>query len=252
MHWKTIGAAIRGRAHHRRGLPCQDAFNFAIQGKYWIGAVADGAGSARFSRTGARFAVLSTVRGMASAIAKAPEAPWEQLQRQMAWQVFVARATLLDAARREHLPCSAYATTLQLVVASPGITLGAQIGDGATIVGTSDGAFHTLTSPKKGVFYNMTTFLTDPKPSLVFRKIRQPGLSRIGMITDGLELASLEHPGYTPFGPFFGPMFAFLENSKDTAEANSVLRRFLVSNESLGRITDDDLTLVMTSLEGKE
>jgi serine/threonine protein phosphatase PrpC len=61
--WHVVGAAVRGVSHERTDLPCQDAVDWRVldDGTLLI-AVADGAGSARFSDAGARLAVDAVLR----------------------------------------------------------------------------------------------------------------------------------------------------------------------------------------------
>lgn len=51
---KIIGARVRGKKHKHEGTNCDDWFKFAVSGNWTIIAVADGAGSKKFSRVGAK------------------------------------------------------------------------------------------------------------------------------------------------------------------------------------------------------
>jgi serine/threonine protein phosphatase PrpC len=48
MPWQVLGVSVKGAAHEKQGLPCQDAYywRFHWRGRGLLIAVADGAGSA--------------------------------------------------------------------------------------------------------------------------------------------------------------------------------------------------------------
>lgn len=58
---KIIGARVRGKKHKHEGTNCDDWFKFAVSGNWTIIAVADGAGSKKFSRVGAKASCEATV-----------------------------------------------------------------------------------------------------------------------------------------------------------------------------------------------
>ena len=47
--WLVSSAALRGTSHDGSGLPCQDSIAFQVVGKWYVGVVSDGAGSAKKS-----------------------------------------------------------------------------------------------------------------------------------------------------------------------------------------------------------
>lgn len=57
-----MGAKVCGPSHEDLGLPCQDAFAFSVDGSRLVVAVADGAGSARFSDFGSQSLVDGVVK----------------------------------------------------------------------------------------------------------------------------------------------------------------------------------------------
>ncbi len=64
--FRGFGANVRGKKHKHDGTNCDDAFAFARAGDWTVVAVADGAGSKKLSRLGARAAVaaaLATLTG---------------------------------------------------------------------------------------------------------------------------------------------------------------------------------------------
>ena len=59
--FRGFGANVRGKKHKHDGTNCDDAFAFARAGDWTVIAVADGAGSKRLSRVGARAATTAAV-----------------------------------------------------------------------------------------------------------------------------------------------------------------------------------------------
>lgn len=57
MTWKAIARSAIGTSHQKQQMPCQDYGGYNIINNALIGAVADGAGSAKYSHVGAKLAV---------------------------------------------------------------------------------------------------------------------------------------------------------------------------------------------------
>lgn len=52
MNWKAVARSASGTSHQNQGIGCQDYGNYRIFGDVIVGAVADGAGSAKHSDVG--------------------------------------------------------------------------------------------------------------------------------------------------------------------------------------------------------
>ena len=57
MTWKAIARSAIGTSHQKQRLPCQDYGDYKILNQTLVGAVADGAGSAKYADIGAKLAV---------------------------------------------------------------------------------------------------------------------------------------------------------------------------------------------------
>lgn len=57
MNWKAIARSAIGTSHQKQEMPCQDYGGYKIIDEIIIGAVADGAGSAKYADIGAKLAV---------------------------------------------------------------------------------------------------------------------------------------------------------------------------------------------------
>ena len=61
MSWRAIARSAVGTSHQKQQLPCQDYGGCKILNKVILGAVADGAGSAKYSDIGAKVAVKTAL-----------------------------------------------------------------------------------------------------------------------------------------------------------------------------------------------
>jgi hypothetical protein len=64
--FQLIGARVRGRKHKHEGTHCDDWFEFARSGVWSVIAVADGAGSKRWSRAGAKIACQTAIASLSA------------------------------------------------------------------------------------------------------------------------------------------------------------------------------------------
>jgi len=65
---KLIGARVRGKMHKHQGTNCDDWFEFSTCGQWTVIAVADGAGSKKFSRIGAKVSCERAVKSLENSL----------------------------------------------------------------------------------------------------------------------------------------------------------------------------------------
>ncbi|MFO1419720.1 MAG: PP2C family serine/threonine-protein phosphatase [Candidatus Competibacteraceae bacterium] len=187
-NWRTLAASVRGAAHHRAGLPNQDAVRVARAngGLPLIVALADGHGSAKSFRSqhGARSAVAVAleVRGALfepdslSRIKRWAEErlPLELVRR---WRERVDRSLVrrpfapaelesLDPASRSQIevnPYLAYGSTLLAVVVAPTFILYLQLGDGDILTVSASGEVERPLPRDERLIANETTSLCSDK-----------------------------------------------------------------------------------------
>lgn len=89
MNWKAVGRSAIGTSHQKQGIVCQDYGDYRILDDVIVGAVADGAGSAKHSDVGSKLAV-ETVLKCFSDINESPhkEAFSQPLSKEEAEKVF--------------------------------------------------------------------------------------------------------------------------------------------------------------------
>jgi len=248
--WKVAGASVRGSDHDISGEPCQDAYAVrTLPSEILVAAVADGAGSARLSETGARIAsdqAVSAVdsRMLGGGLPNTPEA-WKEL---VSFTFDAARSALEDESRKLGVPIGDLATTLIVLIATPQSIAVGQVGDGAVVFGNESAEFSACSRPQKGEYLNETIFLTSENAMDSLQSFFLSGCVRqVAAFTDGLERLSLRMSDVAPHAPFFRALFGMMDATKDVTEAELELKRLLRSPRVMER-TSDDLTLLLATL----
>jgi hypothetical protein len=245
--WRSVGAKAKGIAHAADGLPCQDAYAYAsLAPDLTAIAVADGAGSAPFSKAGAELAVDRAVcylRNVASLV-ESDSGVWPVAIR---GAFDAARGSLLDHARAQRIDAQEFATTLQVVLLGPSACCYGRVGDGAG-VGRLRGALVPLGPAPDNGYANETRFLTSAAsdPDVFFH---EAPVSECAVFTDGLQSLAMHLAQWIPHGPFFNPLFDFVRTTPDAARAEDSLGE-LLGADRFDRRTDDDRALVITVWTG--
>lgn len=210
------GASRRGRSHAHEGKPRDDSFALACYNDWKMIAVADGAGSAEFSRKGAEIACSASLEACQAALAENAElerifqelevnqdpATWKGAARKLAYHILPGAAFAAHKAIRREAESAArdmrsYATTLLLAIArkfpAGWAILSFQVGDGAMGMFT-DGNVELLAQPDEGEYSGQTRFITmneifDSSQELM-RRLRidfVPDLRGLLLMTDGVS-----------------------------------------------------------------
>lgn len=251
--WRVVSAAVQGVSHVRQDLPCQDAAGYQVRADgVLVIALADGAGSARFSELGAVFAVEEALRVLSDAPDRfAEEERWEELLR----EVFsAARQAVMQLAENPESgePASPreYACTLTCAIAMGDRLAVGQVGDGAAVAVDANGDLFALTRLQRGEYANETHFLVeeDALDHLVIEVTDRP-VKALAVMSDGLIRLALKMPSQEPHAPFFQPLFRFVESVEDGVSADQQLAGFL-NSERVNARTDDDKSLVLAVRTG--
>ncbi len=242
--WRGVGASLCGTSHVSGGIPCQDAHYWQVStGDVLVAAVADGAGSAELAEVGAEIAARSAVeafcangktsgddKGIRSSLNDALKAAQKAVQ---------AEASVRKIEVRQ------LATTLILVVATSELVGAAQVGDGIAVVQDRDANIIGVTTPESGEHVNETTFL-NARRDLKHAQftVWRGAPTHVAILSDGLQRLALKMPSGVPHGPFFAPLFNFVSNTPEPAQAQEQLELFM-GNPRITDSTTDDLTLVL-------
>jgi serine/threonine protein phosphatase PrpC len=258
MSWKAVAHSSIGVLHVQNRMPCQDYANYRqLEHGVIIGAVADGAGSAKHSDVGARLAVETTLQYFSKmgAFIQARKRCWESFAQPFSVQEAQRRFAKLvqqrlmvrleQEAERSGYSVQELACTLLCFIATPYWTAAMQIGDGFLVVRAQGQDYQLLFSPDKGEFANETTFVTSRNAldDMQVSVISHP-LEFICAATDGLERVALRVSDWMPFAPFFNPLSEYLAQTPNPDEDKAYLASFLDS-ERLNQKTQDDKTLLL-------
>ena len=256
MAWKAIARSTTGTSHQKQQLPCQDYGDYQILNEVIIGAVADGAGSAKHAAVGAKLAVetvLEYLTGVKQWLQKRqkfekliPKSPTEAEARKL----FVKTASKVVTALQAQAIEGGYsvddlACTLLVVVATPNWVIAMQIGDGFITLRCQKENLQLLFSPDKGEYLNETTFVTSTTALTAMQVcVRSGKPDFICAATDGLERVAIRMSDWTPFEPFFQPLEEYLREINYPEQQDEYLMTFL-NSDRLNARTDDDKTLFL-------
>ncbi|AGB03789.1 PP2C family serine/threonine-protein phosphatase [Methanoregula formicica] len=249
MSWKVAASSVTGSSHANRGESGQDfcrAGSIRIaDSEYFIGLVADGAGSTTDGGRGAEIAcdtlhasILDTLRqdGSIAAITDDMIRTW----------VTAAREAISAEAQGKGKRIRDYACTLLGAAAGDSHALFFQIGDGAIVIRV-DSAYQTVFWPEQGEYANTTFFLSDEtyRDTLSIRH-RDGSPDEIALFSDGLQNLALSFAQKQAHAGFFQPLFAALRNDPASGFSDFAgqLERFLLRDDVSAR-SDDDKTLVL-------
>jgi serine/threonine protein phosphatase PrpC len=255
-YWKAVAQCSIGIMHLQNNLPCQDFAKYEklLENSILVGAVADGAGSAKFSDIGSQTAVESAVDSLKVLVEKSetgyfnPQLPSEELAKE--WFTNLQNQVLekfMQISQEGSYSCDDLACTLLVFIATPDWMAAMQIGDGFIVVRYPEDDYELLFQPHKGEYVNETTFVTSKTAIDDMQvKVLQKQLSFICVATDGLEqVACLKD--WTPYRPFFEPLEDYLTNTEDPEKESESLERFL-NSERLNKRTNDDKTILLAQL----
>lgn len=256
MGWRAIARSAVGTSHLKRQMPCQDFGGYRFYQDVIVGAVADGAGSAKYAEIGAELAVKTALRYLTGT-----EAGIEQYRRfwklhlqpfseEEAWELFTETAKQVIAALEAQAASQGasiadLACTLLVFMATPKWVAAMQIGDGFIMVRCQQAGYQLLFSPDKGEYINETTFITSANAVETMQVcVRWCQPEFICAATDGLERVAICMSDWIPFAPFFQPLEGYLRQISDPEQEDEYLMRFLESDKLNDR-TDDDKTLLL-------
>lgn len=242
--WKAVGASAAGTSHVASSLPCQDAFavgSASFGGEHIVyAALADGAGSAKHSRYGARLAVRAAARSLANMVRFGMLPRPEQM-------LDVLDSSLLAierAAVKRDIPVREFASTLLVAAASERVAVFCQIGDGCWLV-RSRGVLINTTWPSTGFYANETTFLTSSNWRRdVQVECIEEGIDALVGLTDGLQTLALNLAEKRVHSGFLEPLLRVVEGPTHAEKLAPALKNYLDS-PTINQRTDDDKTLVM-------
>ncbi|MEP0872781.1 protein phosphatase 2C domain-containing protein [Trichocoleus desertorum AS-A10] len=254
MTWKAVARSALGTSHRDKGIPCQDygAYRSFDDGNIIVGAVADGAGSAKYADVGAKLAVRGALlctqkwfewlgRQKVSLRSLSKQAITKHLNKTLE---IVAKILEKQAIARDH-SVHDFNCTLLLFIATPEWVAAAQVGDGFIVVKPVGQDYQLVFQPDKGEFINQTTFVTSP--DCLTEMKTEVFLNQYEFIcasTDGLERLAIQTFDWKPGNGFFQPLQEYMQTTAYPEVSDEYIVSFL-NSERLNARTDDDKTLLL-------
>lgn len=257
MRWKAIARSAIGVSHQKYQIPCQDFAAYRLlTPSLIIGAVADGAGGAKYAHEGAQMAVETALQYLTilpryfqyrEIFGKSSQQPLSFTQGEKLFSKMLKKVlfSLSQKAAQENYSLKDLACTLLVFVAHPQWLMAMQIGDGFILMRPVEGNYQLLFSPDKGEFINETTFVTSENALQQMQiTVRFDSPKFICASTDALEKVAIKMVNWTPFPPFFRPLEQYLEETVNPEKDDEYLQLFL-NSDRLNARTDDDKTLLL-------
>ncbi|MES2386432.1 MAG: protein phosphatase 2C domain-containing protein [Bacteroidota bacterium] len=194
---KAFGASIRGKSHaHSGSFREDDLLLKELPGGWLYAAVADGAGSATFSREGSRLACSGLYRFMQNeGEALAEVSDLEKARALMQRGITHIRRLIADEAANVKAVIKDFNTTFLVTLLRKGKQgydiISYWIGDGGLAINSGEG-FTLLGNPDGGEFSGQTRFLTMDRTGLPediaerTRFLSVPKIETIALLTDGV------------------------------------------------------------------
>lgn len=260
MGWKAIARSATGTSHQEQKILCQDYGHYRIFNDVIVGAVADGAGSAKYSQIGSQLAVETVLKYLCkiNEYLQKRKGFWQRFSQPLseieAKKLFTKTvnkviAELHKQANKQGYSFNELACTLLVFVATPDWVAAMQIGDGFMVVRSQDSEYQLLFEPDKGEFFNETTFITSAKALEEMQVQVISGKQEfICASTDGLEKVAIRLSDWKPFPPFFKPFDEYLQETANPDKEDKYIIDFL-NSERLNSRTDDDKTLLLCNFE---
>lgn len=249
MRWKVAASSVTGSSHKDRGEPGQDTSRAGsvriADCEYFIGLVADGAGSTAHGGRGAEIACETAFLSIIDILRQNGDLSGVTDDLIRGW-ITVSRDAIAAEALREGRRLKDYACTLLGAVTSREHALFFQIGDGAIVIRAGE-EYQAVFWPEQGEYANTTFFVSD-ESCLERLKISHHGSSpeEVALFTDGLQNLVLSFSQKKAHAGFFRPLFEALRQDPGTgfADFDGQLNRFLLRDDISAR-SDDDRTLVL-------
>jgi hypothetical protein len=248
MRWKYTNASVTGKAHTDRGETGQDFSRSGIiriaDTDFFIGLVADGAGSTTEGGRGATIACDTLFEQIAATLYENPDLSAISDETIGAW-ITAAREAIVAEAETSGKRLREYASTVLGAIAGNGHAIFFQIGDGAIVSGTAE-EYQVIFWPEQGEYANTTYFITDEQFREHLHITRSESPDEIALFTDGLQTLVLSFAQKKAHAGFFRPLFEALRTDPGDASPgfSAQLETFLARDDISAR-SDDDKTLVL-------
>ena len=267
--WALTNVSVEGNGLKAKKHGCQDAQGLILFPGTGIGiaTVADGAGSAQYSKWGSRQAIkisnevfvdLIKTHGWNERGVLPSPGQWKTLSVAALKSI---RAKLIDFIEENQLEVRDFHSTLIVVLFFPRGLLLTHIGDGRACYRDEDGGWKSFMEPIRGNRANETVFLTsgfwESNPDrFVESNVVYGNKSGFALMSDGCEMAffninnqrgtaDANEPNTKFFEPARKALIKMAADGKSREEINEIWRRHLQEGTPKLKMEADDKTLIM-------
>ncbi|MCA1416331.1 protein phosphatase 2C domain-containing protein [Bradyrhizobium sp. NBAIM20] len=255
MSWKAAAQSVLGNGHLKANIPCQDASECLIldDGRWLVGAIADGGGSLTHSDIGAQIAVRYSIISLTAVLRSGLLPAVLDTEREGFFDGFWSdlvhdiRSQLMSEAELSDSHFSQYGATLIAFVACEDWLAAMQIGDGFLVLSAdpagTEASYNLAFKARPSEHVGEVTWITSSHWREDFRQGLFPGLTRfVCASSDGLEKVAILQREQIAFPGFFRPLHTTAMESSDSllSVAESTL-----TLPALDRFTDDDKSLLI-------
>ena len=230
-HYKILAASQRGRSHAHKGQFREDDF-FIAQGEYWqLAIVADGAGSAQYSRYGS-WLICQTMGHFLSQVLAEPLPTFPQnISFEIKGALAAALSAIEDEAEKQQADVKDYASTVLVLLThfdvqqQQYIYVTLAIGDGAiAIYHPQTGQAQLLNTPDSGEYAGETRFLNTESVAVAqVKQYSQADFWPCLLMTDGISDAFFDSDNALKSAKAWQHLWLFLQQHQALDNDNNLL-----------------------------
>lgn len=237
--WNTVECVAIGKSHEINGIPCQDKTKSSFSNGVNVVALADGAGSAKFSHHGAQTVVDLICQVLEERFLRFFESEDGILVKKELLNALIFELEL--TAELQKCSLNDLASTLLAVAVKDDKFIIIHLGDG--VIGyIKDNELNVASIPRNGEFANSTYFVTSDSAlgALKVIKGKLNGIRGFVLMSDGPEEAFYDHENKMLLPNLLGGMDLCLNIPIEEARAQLQL----ALEEDIREITDDDCSMI--------
>ena len=255
MKWKVIGQKCIGTSHIKSNKSCEDSIDYILvnngEEEILLCCISDGAGSAKYAAEASSFVTKTVIEILSK---------WIEEKRDVNDNSIVALGEIIfdslsEKAANRKVKLNEFSCTALGCIIFDNRALFFQVGDGAIIREDNNQNYTTVWWPDNGEYSNTTHFLIDDSNLSFFKKVTiEESIKEVAILTDGLQLLTLNNENLSVHQPFFSDLFRWLRlarNQNDIDVLNKRLHQYL-NSDIINARTDDDKTLLLATRLGND